>query len=237
MIGVIGAEGFIGNKIYERLCEDFPKEDIIPITRATRYNYVGYHFRSIVNANGNSKKYWAEENPVLDFEASVGSVYRTIFDFKTDQYIYLSSLDVFKDNIYGRNKSVAENVVLSFSDKFIPLILRLGAVIGLGMKKGVIFDILNDIPLRLHPSSKLQFITVEEVAKIVSNSIPDYSGVLEIAGSTSLSIKEVAKLLKKTPQFIDGPLDKQHYEFGVNLMCETSEKYIKDFLKEIHGRR
>jgi hypothetical protein len=71
---------------------------------------MGESFDIFINANGNSKKYWANQNPLLDFDVSVTSVYKTLFDFKFKKYIYLSSLDIFKNSVYGKNKLIAEEI-------------------------------------------------------------------------------------------------------------------------------
>ena len=52
----------------------------------------GMHFDAIVNANGNSKKYLAEQDPQLDYEMSVESVSRSLADFRFETYVFISSV-------------------------------------------------------------------------------------------------------------------------------------------------
>ncbi len=181
MIYVVGGRGFVG-QAYVRLCESRG----LPVTVVDRDNYASLAGTScdvLVNANGNSKKFMSDRDPVWDFDASVVSVVRTLADFKAGRYVLLSSGDVYptqdspeatredldldrrKMSRYGLHKSIAETMVLSVHPA--PLVMRMGGFVGPGMRKNAIFDMLNDQPVWLHPDSELQFISTDRAAALV----------------------------------------------------------------------
>ena len=132
-IGVIGGHGFVGSGV----CAAFEaeKHDVHAISRENYHEMTGMHFDAIVNANGNSKKYLAEQDPHLDYEMSVESVSRSLEDFCFETYVFVSSGDVYSEadtgilcsetdeavdrslSHYGRNKRAAEDLVKSGSGR------------------------------------------------------------------------------------------------------------------------
>ena len=98
--------------------------------RQTYNSYLGQEFDLIINANGNAKKYLANQNPHADFEASLRSVALSLNDFQCQKYIYISTVDVYEDTTselttlesaqinlmnlytYGFHKRLAELVVM-----------------------------------------------------------------------------------------------------------------------------
>ena len=51
------------------------------INRENYNRYLGSRADILINANGNSKKYLAQEDPILEFEKSVLSVKKSLEDF------------------------------------------------------------------------------------------------------------------------------------------------------------
>ena len=181
MIFIIGGKGYVG-QAYPRLFESRG----IAYTLVTRENYgelIGQSCSVLINANGNSKKFLADQDPVGEFDASVTSVVRSLADFKADHYVFLSSGDVYPQqdtpsttreddpldmramSRYGLHKYTAENLVRAIHPG--PLVMRMGGFVGPGMKKNAIFDMLNDQPIWLTPDSELQFISTDRAAALV----------------------------------------------------------------------
>ena len=92
---VIGGRGFLGRAIAdegERL-----GYHVVRIGRKDYDDAVGKSWDLVINANGNSKKYLARKAPLEDFYQSVESVARSLVDFPTERYVFLSSVDVYAD--------------------------------------------------------------------------------------------------------------------------------------------
>lgn len=181
MIFVLGGGGFVG-QAYGRLFTDLGIEHVL-IRRDNYQEYVGQSCDVLINANGNSKKFLSDRDPVWDFDASVTSVVRSLEDFKAERYVMLSSGDVYPDQSspavtqetavvdsrassrYGLHKLIAETMVLSVHPR--PLVMRMGGFVGPGMKKNAIFDLLNNQTVWLQPESQLQFISTDRAARLV----------------------------------------------------------------------
>lgn len=182
---IIGGEGFVGSG-YVRFCQQ-NNLDFLVINRSNYQEYIGTKCDLLINANGNSKKFLAKDNPLLEFDESVRSVRRSIIDFPTKKYIFLSSCDVYPDcstpestkentviditqqSPYGFHKYLAEQCVRHCHNDW--LIFRMGGFVGKGLKKNAIFDILYGEKLWLHPDSELQYIHTDIASKTVMEII------------------------------------------------------------------
>jgi nucleoside-diphosphate-sugar epimerase len=181
MIFLIGGRGFFGSALARAL--DTVGADYAIVDRQSYGGYVGKRCRVLINANGNSSKVLARENPMRDFDASVRTVRSTLMDFEAELYVHLSSCDVYPDcsspqatredlpidagrqSPYGFHKRLAEECVRHGAKSW--MIFRCGGFVGPGLKKNAIFDILHGRPLWLDPASELQFMHTSAAADIV----------------------------------------------------------------------
>lgn len=207
---VIGATGLVGSAIASHLhgCGH-------DVTRIDSSNYaacVGAAADVVINANGNTYRFKANEDPRWDFGASVQSVHCSLFDFKADLYVYVSSIDVYHDRAnaaanseltpidfaaldsYGFHKWVAERLVQKFARRSI--VARCGTAIGPGLKKGPVFDIINRQRVHMSPDSTLSLIHTDEVARafeiLVGLSAPP--PIVNVTGTGSVSVAELANI-------------------------------------------
>lgn len=181
MIFIVGGKGFVGSA-FNRFCETRGIEHTI-ITRQNYDEFEGKSCETLINANGNSSKLLGDKDPLADFEATVTSVRKTLVDFNFKKYVLISSCDVYSDcsspnltredssidvskqSTYGFHKYLAEECIRHSASDW--LIVRLGGVVGQGLKKNAIFDIINGGLLWLDPQSELQYLNTDEVARIV----------------------------------------------------------------------
>lgn len=181
MIFILGGKGFVGSAV-ARFCQSSGREYAI-IDRQNYDSYKGKSCDIFINANGNSSKVSAQKDPLTDFDATVRSTKKSLIDFKFRKYVLLSSSDVYHDysspditredsfidisklTHYEFHKLLAEQCVKNSCLNW--LIVRLGGIVGTGLKKNAIYDILNGGPLWLDPNSELQFMNTDDVAKTV----------------------------------------------------------------------
>ncbi len=128
---VIGATGFIGSSIVREA--ESRGLRILGVNRANYDEARGASCRLLINANGNSKKFVARNDPPEDFRLSVQSAVNILHDFSFERMVYLSTIDVYSDrhdpdhnheeaviNVdaldpYGFNKWVAEQAVRHYA--------------------------------------------------------------------------------------------------------------------------
>ena len=171
-VSIIGGNGFVGSGIAAAARERGLAPEIIQ--RDTDLHAATMSPDILINANGNSKKYLATQNPELDYKLSVDSVARSLSNFSPDLYVYLSTVDVYdhltppegnaedaeinleKVSVYGRHKLQAEALIQEHAENW--LILRMAGFVGPGLWKNPIYDILTGSPLFVHPDSEFQYL-------------------------------------------------------------------------------
>lgn len=232
------------------------------ITSITKDNYaqnIHTMFDVVINANGNSRRYFANQNPQDDFFASTVSVMNSIFDFPSKFYIYISSSDVYENHTsekytkekalidtvnlqsYGFHKHLAELIVRKYKEKF--LILRCSMILGTNLKKGPIYDLIYNHPLYITLHSRLQFITTQAIAQIIEtllkNSVANET--LNIGGRGSFDFAKIRKLIDKKIQ-VSPRAETQIYEMNVRKIkslypaLKTSEEYLQEFIKHLYEK-
>jgi nucleoside-diphosphate-sugar epimerase len=251
-LAIIGSRGMLGSDLADYLKSKFK------VTGIDRKNYNRFKERKfdiVINANGNSNKIWAQESVLEDFQASTTSVYKSLFDFPCKTYIYISSADVYPDHknkkntsetteinpeelsSYGLHKYLSENIVRNIAKNYI--IFRCPMILGTKLRKGPIYDILNNSRLYISPKSSFQMITTHEVANIISfllgNNIT--CEIFNVGGKGTVDLSSVAKYLKKSQTFPKSA-ETQTYEMDISKLgkkyqLKTSIKYLQDFLKQL----
>ena len=206
---IVGARGLAGSALMRVLPQH--GHECVPVTRENYSEHVGSEVDVLVNANGNSAKYLAERDPAGEIDRSVASVMRTCEDFKAGIYLLLSSADVYAhqddpsrnsesapilvDEIrtYGVCKYMAECVVRNRHPE--SWILRLGGLLGPGLRKNPVFDLLTGSSLRVHPDTEFGYIHTEEVARITAHLLAEKpaGGTLNVSGSGLVSVRQLAE--------------------------------------------
>lgn len=259
MVTIIGADGFVGSAFVRYLTTQG-----ISVTAVTLQNYAdktGKASQIVIEAGCNSKKYLADEEPKKEFDLSVAHRLRTLRDFPSDLHVHVSSVDVYHDltspettnediaidlvriSHYGLHKLMAEQLVRHYAPKWI--IVRLAGMVGPGLKKNPIYDILHGHPLRIHPDSKYQFMSTDSVARTVWNLLDKkcQNEVFNICGQGLISPREVAKLADLTlelrgsfatsqPRIVDINTSKISAWENLPNTMETVSTFVSDYLKQ-----
>jgi len=251
MIYLFGHKGFLGSAFSR-----FFKTKKIPYMGIDRNNYselAGSKSDIFINVNGNSKKYLAEQNPLLDFEMNVMNTFRTFTDFSFKKYIHISTVDVYNDfknpnhnneksiidpsvlKNYGFSKYLSELIVKKHSPDW--LIFRLGGMIGDSLGKNPVFDIVTGNKLYLHPESRMQFINTDDVARIIFSLRNKKNEIYNLCGTGTISLKEISEYAgyKIEKNFYKNP--KNIYDINIKKIKkysnipktkETVLKFIED---------
>ena len=252
-VAILGGNGLLGGDL-AMFFKDVA--EVIPIDTDNYDAHRGEAFDIFVNANGNSRRFWADEHPLEDFDASTRSVYCTFMDFKAKKYIYISSSDVYPDHStprmtdegqeiefrnltpYGFHKYLAEQIVKNHAKDFI--ILRSSMMLGTKLRKGPIFDILNGTPLFITKDTRLQMISTRVVADaIVALLRANVSReVFNMGGVGVIDFKEIESISSRTVQ-IAPEAKRQEYEMNVEkisriIPLKASREYLVEFFANTH---
>lgn len=178
---VIGGNGLVGKSIVDKL--RLKNKNVISLDKDNYKEYIGKKTNVLINANGNSYRFKANNDPLWDYNSSVQSVLNTFKDFQYDLYIYVSTVDVYNDlnnpsnnsekvsiepsklDYYGFHKWISERLVQKYCSNSI--ILRLGTILGKYLKKGPIYDLLNNNPLHMSIESQLTFIDTDIISRVL----------------------------------------------------------------------
>lgn len=145
------------------------------------------NFDLLVCAGAPGTKWIANKNPEADM-ASIQSLIDNLKTIKCNKFVLVSTIDVYPQPLigydedssiddsqltaYGQHRHLLENFA---EDNFDSLIIRLPGIYGQGLKKNVIFDLLNNIPVTVNPQSKLQFYWLkyiwDDIQKALSNKL------------------------------------------------------------------
>ena len=228
IIYVLGGNGFVGSGVVRAL--ERQRRDIIVITRDNYESLKGTRCDLFINANGNSKKFMANREPLWEFDASVRSIAATLSDFEIDRYIHLSTGDVYpkqdspditKENQvldpsqmsrYGLHKYLGELLVRGVHSNWV--IFRMGGFIGPNLKKNAIFDMLNDAPVWLARDSELQFISTDKAGDIICDiAFKDVRN--EIVNLGAKGVVSIDSLYRKIGSASEVKEDANHVRFEI----------------------
>lgn len=252
---VLGGKGFVGRAIVE---EARRRGYTVVVVDKDEYEAAkGTACDLLVNANGNSKKFLARENPRLEFDLSVRSVQYSLHDFPAKRYVHLSTMDVYPDvsdpklnheevtidtsrqSPYGFHKYLAEQLVRHNAKVW--LIFRMAGFVGEGLWKNPVFDLLNNAPLRVHPDSEYQYLNTRDLAKSVFEIVKHGNSheIFNITGQGVISLREVSSLIaghRLDPAW--DTLPKERYEMNVGKISrhvqipqtrDTVSNFIRDW--------
>lgn len=147
---LIGFSGFVGSMLLKQTTFE-------SLYRSTNIADIeGHSFDTVICAGAPAQKWIANQNP----EADRQKIAKLIAHLKTIQcktFILISTVDVFKNPIgvdentpvdesglhaYGQHRRLLETFVESYFTNH--LIVRLPGLVGPGLRKNIIFDLLND---------------------------------------------------------------------------------------------
>jgi nucleoside-diphosphate-sugar epimerase len=231
---VLGGTGLVGSAICARLARD--GHEVLAVNTKNYDRAVGKSADLLVNCNGNSYRYKAAQDPRWDFEASVSSVERSIFDFERSRYIYFSTIDVYNDigdpnrnheraeinprelHPYAFHKWLAERLVEKFCQNH--LILRCGTVLGPGLKKGPLFDLLHNEPLHMALDSELSLIDTDTIADAIvafagGSSASNAREIINLTGAGPASLRELCAEAGLSGRLAPGA-EKVTYRYNIN---------------------
>lgn len=252
-VGIIGYNGFVGSAFFEVFSQD-KKCQVTGIEKENKEDAKKTEYDILINANGNSSKRLADQDPLKDFEMNVISTLDFVRNFRYKNYMHISTVEVYEDKSsqaatkedakidtmrlsnYGFSKYIGELVAKKYAKSW--MILRLAGMVGKNMKKGPAYDMLNSATLFVSEKSRLHYMNTKEVASIAKalSERKKWGHTYNIVGEGNIELAEFAKIagasLQKTGtevHLFDVSVDKLKKEIEVPKTIDTVREFVKSW--------
>jgi len=254
MIFILGAKGFVGSA-FVHYCQK-NRLDHASIDLNNYQDFVGQHCELLINAAGNSSKRLALKDPIQTFDRNVRDTLFSLIDFTADRYVYLSTCDVYNDcsnpasNIetieihpvklsrYGMSKYLGELLAQQYARDCI--IIRLGGMVGPGLRKNAIYDLTHGGKLYVHPNSAYQYLHTDQVAQIVLRlaQLMPSGDVINLCGDGVVELRLVQSWMGQPT--LKNDLMSERYEISITklktiIAVPMSEEAVLQYIKEIQS--
>ena len=226
-VAIIGGKGFVGSQLVKCFIKN--NYDVSIITRENYQDSKNVKFSYVINSAMPSGRFWAKNNPELDFSETVYKTFHIKNDFHKSKIIQISSISakVQLDTIYGRHKLAAENILDNKED----LVIRLGPLYSNSIKKGAIIDIMNNKTVYVSGSSKYAFTPLNWACNEIFKNI-DLHGTHEIGAKNYIKLKDYAKAINSKSDFVGDEDDQVFYHASEH--CPDASEVIKFTLSDMH---
>lgn len=177
-LAIIGARGFIGSTLSRKFigCEQYTRENISKLEESPA--------RTILITAAPAIKWKANQYLEEDFDA-ISTIYDLVSRSKASECILISTIDVFASGVefsesdlpleenvegYGRNRIWLEKKIQSRFER--NLIVRLPGMFGPGLKKNVLFDLLNKREDISYPSYEniFEWLDVRDIPELITKA-------------------------------------------------------------------
>ncbi len=175
MKGLIGHSGFIGSILKTNInnYKLYNSKNINCIKKKK--------FKEIICAGLPASKWRANKYPNKD-KKNLNYLVKNLISIKSDLFILISTIDVHNNReTYGKNRKKLEIFIKKNFSKY--LIIRLPAVFGKGIKKNVLYDLLNNNQIfKINKYDKYQWFDLsllyKEIQKLKKKNI--YNKIIEL---------------------------------------------------------
>ncbi len=227
MDALIGYTGFVGNILKKDVIGDFYNSKNIKDIQFKNYN-------NVYCAGVSATKWFANKNPDLD-KTNIDNLFENIKTINCKKIILISTIGVYDNEPYGKNRKELE-IKLSkiFKEKL--LIVRLPAVYGDGLKKNLLYDLLNNSLLKdVNINDMYQWYNVNTLKSDIDYFINEGDSLIELFPEP-ITNKELLSLFNQSFDIIDDHKDKviQNIVPSNGYICK-SEKVKIELKKFIDG--
>lgn len=187
-VGIIGSKGFLGRSLC-KISKNYDYE-IIEISRDNYEHHKSKKFDVLINSATPSKKFWAFDNPYIDFQKTVDLTADLTYNWNYEKLIQISTIsakDYSNHHPYAINKKSAE-IIASYKNH---LIVRLGTLYGEGLNKGALYDLLNSKQLFVDIKSEYDYISTDFVSQWIFQNF-NRSGLVELGARDTISLLDIA---------------------------------------------
>jgi hypothetical protein len=224
-VALIGYTGFVGSNL------DHQKQFTHKYNSANIEEIRGQTFDAVYCAGIQAKKWWANQHVVEDRE-QIDRLIQCLDTIEAGLFVMISTIDVYESPVdvnedttipgnsgtpYGRHRLEAEQFVrLKFGKH---LVVRLPGLFGDGLKKNVIYDLLNNNEVeKIDVRNEFQYYCLDHLDRDISHAL-EYNLELVNFATEPVATKEI------TDRFFPG-FKNQNMTTGV-IRYDMKSKYWK----------
>ena len=203
-VGLLGANGFVGNT----LCTIDP--EIQRFTRQNMYDLLNIEMDVLIISATSAEKWRANKDPINDME-NIEKLIHFLEKLSIKHAVLISTIDVvgpnklfyedsteneFSNEAYGFNRRLLEQRVQSLSSNH--QILRLPGLFGPGLKKNLLFDLLNN--KRVSPNSmedSYQYLFAPRILDLIKELYVSGERILH-ASTEPVTVKEIVQIASES---------------------------------------
>lgn len=232
---VTGGSGFLGSY----LTRELPDPILIPHKQIHTTKLANFDYFYFLSSYGNLSSQTGDHEIL---KANITDLIDVLLQIKWDKvksFVYVSSSSVTLpvQTMYSRAKRAAEEILLSFAEKYnAPIcIVRPFSITGVGEQKThliprLVDSCLTGVPLEFAPNPKHDYIDVRDVVEgILALSHAEAKGIFELGTGRSYSNQEVLGLVEK----LTGK--KANIKAGKAKLFDTKDWISRDFGARKYG--
>ena len=230
-IAIIGYTGLIGKNLINQYKSKFKSIDLFNSKNSNNLKDKKYDlvFCSAMPA----EKWIANKFPKKD-TLNRDKLIKNLSKLSTNLIVLISTIDVHQNHIYGKNRKYLEKYVQKKFNKY--LIIRLPAVFGKGLKKNILFDLLNRNQLdKIYNNDRFQWYDLSYLKKDIEKLKHKINEIHELY-SYPLENKFIINLFKnidinqnrKKPLIYDIKPKKGYY-ISKNIILNRIKKFINEY--------
>lgn len=159
-LALVGYTGFVGKNILSKI-----EKKNFKISKYNSKNIGSIYkkkYRSLIFAGLPATKWKINLNPKKDIK-NIKKIIQLLKTIKVDQFILISTIDIYNHKEpYGLNRLNFEKEISRIFNKLI--IIRLPALFGPGLKKNIVYDLLNNNEVnKINPNSYYQWLDISNL--------------------------------------------------------------------------
>jgi len=241
---LVGYTGLVGQTLYENIDFDYK------FNSSNIQNIVNVEEKCILYLSCLPATKWAvNQHPIPDYE-NIISIFNLLKTKTYSEINLISTIDVYEECVlgsnedtlpiisklgYGQNRYLFEILIKSLQCP-VTKIIRLPGLFGKGLKKNLIFDLLNNHRVEyINPYSTLQWYDLKDLTQDIQN-LPKHNGLYNLFPEPIPTV-EIFNLFNIQPNYnfsqgIIYDYKTKYFENGYIYDQKTSLKKLKTYINE-----
>lgn len=229
-IAIVGYTGLVGGNLYKQYKKNYKYIDLFNSKNISKIKKKSL-YKKIICAGLPAEKWKANKFPKKD-KLNTLKLIKNLKKSKTEKFILISTIDVNFKHTYGKNRMYLENFVKKNFKNY--SVVRLPGVFGEGLKKNVIYDLINKNQLeKIYYNDRYQWYdlsllkkNIEEIEKKKKNLYEFYSEPIINRDIIKL-FNTKYKFKKRTEPIIYKFKPKNGYFFDKKYILKRINKFLK----------